>query len=69
MSAIATERILAPVRRRHPLLAYALRRTAITVLLLFFVSILIFAATQALPGNAAAQILGHSGASLAEERG
>lgn len=66
MSAIATERILAPVRRRHPLLAYALRRTAITVLLLFFVSILIFAATQALPGNAAAQILGHSGASLAE---
>lgn len=66
MSTIAAARLLTPLRRRHPLVAYALRRTAITVLLLALVSVLIFAATQALPGNAAAQILGHSGASAAE---
>jgi peptide/nickel transport system permease protein len=67
MSTVTAARVLAPVRRRHPLLAYALRRTAITVLLLFFVSVLIFAATEVLPGNAAAQILGHSGATAAEK--
>ena len=66
MSTVTAARVLAPVRRRHPLLAYALRRTAITVLLLGLVSVLIFAATEVLPGNAAAQILGHSGASAAE---
>lgn len=53
-------------RRRHPLLAYAARRTAITAVLLVLVSILIFAATAILPGNAAAQILGHGGATAAE---
>ncbi len=53
-------------RRRHPLLAYAARRTGITIVLLVLVSILIFAATAILPGNAAAQILGHSGATAAE---
>jgi peptide/nickel transport system permease protein len=56
----------APRRRVHPLVAYALRRTAITVVLLALVSVLIFLATQVLPGNAAAQILGHSGATAAE---
>ena len=48
-------------RRRHPLVAYALRRSAVAVLLLVLVSVLIFAATQVLPGDAADQILGRSG--------
>lgn len=50
----------ATARRRHPLLAYALRRIAVAMLLLMLVSILIFAATQVLPGDAADQILGRS---------
>jgi peptide/nickel transport system permease protein len=67
MTTIAESGAAAPSRRRvHPLVAYALRRTAITVLLLALVSVLIFLATQVLPGNAAAQILGHSGATGAE---
>jgi peptide/nickel transport system permease protein len=66
MTTAAPAHGLAPVRRRHPLLAYALRRTAITVVLLVLVSVLIFAATQVLPGNAADQILGRS-ASAAEK--
>lgn len=66
MSAVTVAPALGSLRRRHPLLSYALRRAAVTVLLLLLVSILIFAATEALPGNAAAQILGHSGASVAE---
>jgi peptide/nickel transport system permease protein len=67
MTTIAESGAAAPSRRRvHPLIAYALRRTAITVLLLALVSVLIFLATQVLPGNAAAQILGHSGATGAE---
>ena len=48
-------------RRRHPLVAYALRRSAVAVLLLVLVSVLIFAATLVLPGDAADQILGRSG--------
>jgi peptide/nickel transport system permease protein len=48
-------------RRRHPLLAYALRRTGVALLLLVLVSMLVFAATLILPGNAADQILGRSG--------
>jgi peptide/nickel transport system permease protein len=51
---------LASARRRHPLVAYALRRSAVAVLLLALVSVLIFAATQVLPGDAADQILGRS---------
>lgn len=66
MTTLAPSRAVVPLRRRHPLAAYALRRVAITVALLWFVSILIFAATQALPGNAAGQILGRS-ASAAEK--
>jgi peptide/nickel transport system permease protein len=61
MTVAAPQRFWAvTVRRRHPLVAYALRRSAVAVLLLALVSVLIFAATQALPGNAAAQILGRS---------
>jgi peptide/nickel transport system permease protein len=66
MTSATPARVLGPVRRRHPLLAYALRRAAVTVLLLALVSVLIFAATQVLPGNAADQILGRS-ASAAEK--
>src|ERR1700736_2226086 len=51
---------LATARRRHPLVAYAVRRSAVAVLLLALVSVLIFAATQVLPGDAADQILGRS---------
>lgn len=66
MAALSARHFAAPIRRRRPLMAYALRRMAITVVLLFLVSVLIFAATEVLPGNAAAQILGHSGASVAQ---
>jgi peptide/nickel transport system permease protein len=48
------------VRRRHPLLAYSVRRVAVSLLVLFFVSVLVFAATQVLPGDAADAALGRS---------
>ena len=44
--------------RRHPLLAFVLRRLAIGVVLVFIASLLIFAATNVLPGDAASAILG-----------
>src|SRR5580658_236513 len=47
----------APERRAHPLRNVLLKRTAIGVLTLWFVSILVFAATQVLPGNAAYAVL------------
>jgi peptide/nickel transport system permease protein len=47
-------------RRRHPFLAYAARRAAVSLLVLFLVSILVFAATQVLPGDAADAALGRS---------
>jgi peptide/nickel transport system permease protein len=50
----------AGVLRRHPLVRYAARRIGIALLLLVLVSILIFAATQVLPGDAADTILGRS---------
>jgi peptide/nickel transport system permease protein len=43
---------------RHPLLRYILRRIGIGVLLLLVVSVVVFAATQVLPGDAAKAILG-----------
>ena len=48
------------VLRRHPLFGYAARRIGIAVVLLVVVSILIFVATQILPGDAADTILGRS---------
>jgi peptide/nickel transport system permease protein len=54
----------APARRRErlsvrrPLLLYVLRRVAVGALLVVIVSIIVFAATQVLPGNAAKQVLG-----------
>ncbi len=47
-------------RRSHPLVAFFLRRLAIGVVLLALVSVLVFGATQILPGDAASAILGRS---------
>jgi peptide/nickel transport system permease protein len=46
------------VLAHHPLLRYTLRRLGIGLLLLFVVSVIVFAATQILPGDAAKAILG-----------
>jgi peptide/nickel transport system permease protein len=45
---------------RAALLLWILRRALLSLLVLFGVSILIFVATQALPGDPAVQILGHT---------
>jgi peptide/nickel transport system permease protein len=47
-------------RARHPIVGMLVQRVALGVMTLFVVSIVIFAATEALPGNAAVAILGHS---------
>jgi len=39
------------MRRSHPLAAYCVRRLAIGVVLLALVSVLVFGATQILPGS------------------
>jgi peptide/nickel transport system permease protein len=67
VTAVSQTLVGVSLRRRHPLLAYVVRRSAVTVGVLALVSVAIFAATSALPGNAASQILGHSGASAAEK--
>lgn len=59
MSTIASSRP-AGRWRIHPLVRFVLRRLAIGVVLLAFVSVLVFAATQVLPGDAASAILGRS---------
>ncbi len=46
--------------RAHPVRTLLLRRLAVGIVTLFIVSIVIFLATEALPGNAAVAILGHS---------
>ena len=54
----------APPRPRatapHPVIRLVVQRVALGVLTLWVVSVIIFAATVALPGNAATAILGHS---------
>jgi peptide/nickel transport system permease protein len=45
-------------RGRHPLLWYALRRVLTGLVVLLVISVLIFAATEVLPGDAATAILG-----------
>jgi peptide/nickel transport system permease protein len=45
---------------RHPVASMVVVRIALGVLTIFAVSIVIFLATQALPGNAAYAVLGHS---------
>jgi peptide/nickel transport system permease protein len=47
-------------RRAHPILDLIARRTAIGVFTLFVVSVVIFVATEVLPGNAANAILGRN---------
>jgi peptide/nickel transport system permease protein len=46
--------------RRHPVASMVVVRIALGILTIFAVSIVIFLATQALPGNAAYAVLGHS---------
>jgi peptide/nickel transport system permease protein len=46
--------------RRHPVWSMVVVRVALGLLTIFAVSIVIFLATQALPGNAAYAVLGHS---------
>lgn len=65
MSAASVSRLQMPAPvgdflRRHRVAAFAIRRTLAGLLLLLVVSILVFAATQVLPGNAAVQILGRN---------
>jgi peptide/nickel transport system permease protein len=59
LGAVAIRR-LRVASRRHPIAGYAARRAAIAVLLLCLVSVLVFASTQVLPGDAADVILGRS---------
>jgi peptide/nickel transport system permease protein len=59
---------------RHPLLRFVLRRLAVGVVLVFLSSVLVFAATEILPGDPARKILGKYGtrdnvAALREELG
>lgn len=58
MSTVAASRARTP--RFHPLAAYIFRRIAVGILLLVLVSVLVFGATQVLPGDAASAILGRS---------
>jgi peptide/nickel transport system permease protein len=58
MSSLASTRVR--FRRSHPLVAFVLRRLALGVLLIVLVSMLVFGATQVLPGDAASAILGRS---------
>ncbi|MGC0367254.1 peptide/nickel transport system permease protein [Rhodococcus sp. 27YEA15] len=50
----------APYRRRHPIAWMILVRTALGLITIFAVSVVIFLATKALPGNAAYAVLGQS---------
>lgn len=62
LGAVATRPLGAPMRawaRRHPILSVVVVRCALGLITLIAVSIVIFAATQALPGNAAYAVLGH----------
>jgi peptide/nickel transport system permease protein len=59
LAVVAVERA-ASFRSHHPLAAYALRRLGIALLLAVLVSILVFAATQVLPGTTADAILGRT---------
>jgi peptide/nickel transport system permease protein len=59
LGVVAVERA-ASYRAQHPLAAYALRRLGVAVLLAVLVSVLVFAATQVLPGNTADAILGRT---------
>jgi peptide/nickel transport system permease protein len=49
-----------PWRETHPMLALVSRRAMAGIVTLFVVSVIVFLATEVLPGNAAYAILGHS---------
>jgi peptide/nickel transport system permease protein len=51
--------------RAHPIARLILTRTALGLVTLFITSILIFSATQLLPGNAATAVLGHNASASA----
>jgi peptide/nickel transport system permease protein len=63
-AAIAADEAPSPVQARwrdeHPILTLVGVRAAIGLLTLFVVSIVVFLATQVLPGNAAYAVLGHA---------
>jgi len=52
--------VLRAFSHRHPFTALIIRRSVVGVVTLFVVSVLIFGATEVLPGNAAYAVLGHS---------
>jgi peptide/nickel transport system permease protein len=60
-ASLAEELLAAPApRTHHPILAFVLRRTATGVLTLLVASVLIFVATNILPGNVAVVVLGRA---------
>jgi peptide/nickel transport system permease protein len=60
MTAVAAPVGRAPTRAAHPVRRLLLERVGLGVVTLFAVSVVVFAATQVLPGNAAYAVLGHS---------
>ena len=54
------ENLDVPLKTRHPVARFIVRRIAVGIGLLAGISILVFAATSALPGDAAAAILGRN---------
>ncbi len=60
MTAVAAPVGRAPTRVAHPVRRLLLERVGLGVVTLFAVSVVVFAATQVLPGNAAYAVLGHS---------
>lgn len=55
---VGTKRL--PWQLRHPLLALVVRRSLVGIVTLFVVSVVVFFATEVLPGNAAYAVLGHT---------
>jgi len=60
MTTVAAAAGRAPTRVAHPVRRLLLERVGLGVVTLFAVSVVVFAATQVLPGNAAYAVLGHS---------
>jgi peptide/nickel transport system permease protein len=56
----AARRSVGAWRRHHPVLSMVIVRICLGLITIFAVSVVIFLATQALPGNAAYAVLGHS---------
>ncbi|HTT89333.1 MAG TPA: ABC transporter permease [Acidimicrobiales bacterium] len=56
----ASATVQTPWRRQHPIGALVATRSAIGVVTLFIVSVVVFLATEVLPGNAAYSVLGHA---------